>query len=198
MDVVKKDVEKINGHVEIESEENKGTRISIRIPLTLAIIQTLLIRVQKHVFAIPLTSVREILQVSSQEITTIEGFEVIKFRDETIPILRVDQVFNLKDYDKSKRPRFLVLAMVGFKTVGLLVEELIGEQDVVIKPLAEHVCESRGLAGSTILGDGTIALVLDVTEMVEDIISKQRQLAAQGSRYFQTSRPAALNHHPDL
>ncbi|MBI4964610.1 MAG: chemotaxis protein CheW [Desulfomonile tiedjei] len=198
MDVVKKDVEKINGHVEIESEEGQGTRISIRIPLTLAIIQTLLIRVDKHVFAIPLTSVREILQVSPSDITTIEGFEVIKFRDETIPILRVDQVFNLKDYDKNKQPRFLVLAMFGMKTVGLLVEELIGEQDVVIKPLAEHVCESRGLAGSTILGDGTIALVLDVTEMVEDIINRQRQLAASGARFFQPSRLAALNNHADL
>jgi two-component system chemotaxis sensor kinase CheA len=198
MDVVKKDVEKINGHVEIESEESTGTRISIRIPLTLAIIQTLLIRTQKHVFAIPLTSVREILQVASSEITTIEGFEVIKFRDETIPILRIDQVFRLKDYDKSKAPRFLVLAMAGLKTVGLMVEELIGEQDVVIKPLAEHVCESRGLAGSTILGDGTIALVLDVTEMVEDIINQQRQLAASGARQFQTGRLPALNNHVDL
>jgi two-component system, chemotaxis family, sensor kinase CheA len=196
--VVKKDVEKINGHVEIESEERQGTRISIRIPLTLAIIQTLLIRVQKHVFAIPLTSVREILQVASHEISTIEGFEVIKFRDETIPILRVDQVFKLKEYDESQKPRFLVLAMVGFKTVGLLVEELIGEQDVVIKPLAEHVCESRGLAGSTILGDGTIALVLDVTEMVEDVINRQRLLAASGARYFQTSHLATLNNRTDL
>jgi two-component system chemotaxis sensor kinase CheA len=198
MDVVKKDVEKINGHVEIESEERQGTRISIRIPLTLAIIQTLLIRVQNHVFAIPLTSVREILQVASQEISTIEGFEVIKFREETIPILRIDQVFKLKEYDESKQPRFLVLAMVGMKTVGLLVEELIGEQDVVIKPLAEHVCESRGLAGSTILGDGTIALVLDVTEMVEDVINRQRLLAASGARFFQTGRLASVNNPADL
>ena len=198
MDVVKKDVEKINGHVEIESEEGKGTRISIRIPLTLAIIQTLLIRVGKHTFAIPLTSVREILQVSASDITTIEGFEVIKFRDETIPILRINEVLSMKSFDKTKRPRFLVLAMAGLKTVGLLVEELIGEQDVVIKPLAEHVCESRGLAGSTILGDGTIALVLDVTEMVDDVISKQRQLAASGARYFQPGRLASLNNHPEV
>jgi two-component system chemotaxis sensor kinase CheA len=191
-------VEKINGHVEIESEEGKGTRISIRIPLTLAIIQTLLIRVGKHTFAIPLTSVREILQVSASDITTIEGFEVIKFRDETIPILRINEVLSMKSFDKTKRPRFLVLAMAGLKTVGLLVEELIGEQDVVIKPLAEHVCESRGLAGSTILGDGTIALVLDVTEMVDDVISTQRQLAASGVRYFQPGRLASLNNHPEV
>ena len=86
MDVVKKDVEKINGHIEIESWENKGTRISIKIPLTLAIIQTLLIKMGKHMFAVPLTSVREIIQVSPADISTIEGFEVIKFRDETIPV----------------------------------------------------------------------------------------------------------------
>jgi two-component system, chemotaxis family, sensor kinase CheA len=185
MDVVKKDVEKINGHIEIDSWENKGTRISIKIPLTLAIIQTLLIKMGKHMFAVPLTSVREIIQVSPADISTIEGFEVIKFRDETIPVLRMNQVFNLKDYDSSKNLKFLVLATTGVKTVGFLVEELVGEQDVVIKPLAEHVCESRGMAGSTILGDGTIALVLDVTEVIEDVISKQRQFAVTGNRYGQ-------------
>jgi two-component system, chemotaxis family, sensor kinase CheA len=187
MDVVKKDVEKINGHVEIESMQNEGTRISIKIPLTLAIIQTLLIRSGKHVFALPLTSVREIIQVSPREIITIEGFEVIKFRDETIPVLRVSEVFRLKDHDPSKHPRFLVLAAVGVKTVGFLVEELIGEQDVVIKPLAEHVCESRGLAGSTILGDGTIALVLDVMEVIEDVIARQKLLAQSIPKHTQKS-----------
>jgi len=183
MDVVKKDVEKINGHIEVESWEDQGTRISIKIPLTLAIIQTLLVRVVRHVFAIPLTSVREIIQISPREIITIEGFEVIKFRDETIPVLRINEIFNMKVPEDSKSPRFLVLAIAGNKTVGLLVEELLGEQDVVIKPLAEHVCEIRGLAGSTILGDGTISLVLDVAEMIEDVIAQQRQLPSQSVRY---------------
>jgi two-component system chemotaxis sensor kinase CheA len=198
MDVVKKDVEKINGHVEIESWENQGTRISIKIPLTLAIIQTLLIRAGKHVFAVPLTSVREIIQVSPREIITIEGFEVIKFREETIPVLRVSEVFKLKDYDSSKHPRFLVLAAAGVKTVGFLVEELIGEQDVVIKPLAEHVCESRGLAGSTILGDGTIALVLDVMEVIEDVIAQQKQLAQSMPKQMQTSSRNELHDAWDI
>ncbi len=192
MDVVKKDVEKINGHIEIESWEKYGTRISIRIPLTLAIIQTLLIRVASHVFAIPLTAVREIIQISPYEIMTIEGFEVIKFREETIPVLRIDEVFKLKEYKAPQRPGFLVLAMVGTRSVGLLVEELLGEQDVVIKPLAEHVCEIRGLAGSTILGDGTIALVLDVTEMIEDVMARQRQLAGPSGRFVV---PQNLNGH---
>ena len=84
-----------------------------------------------------------------------------------------------KAKQKGKKAKFLVLATAGLKTVGFLVEELVGEQDVVIKPLAEHVCEIRGLAGSTILGDGTIALVIDVTEIVEDIIFQQRQAGGQ-------------------
>jgi len=130
-----------------------------------------------HVFAVPLTAVREIIQVASHEITTIEGFEVIKFRHETIPVLRVDEIFKLKQPQPANNPKFLVLASAGLKSVGFLVEELIGEQDVVIKPLADHVFKSRGLAGSTILGDGTIALVLDVLEVIEDVITKQRQLA---------------------
>jgi two-component system, chemotaxis family, sensor kinase CheA len=190
MDVVKKDVEKINGHVEIESRENQGTRISIKIPLTLAIIQTLLIRSSSHVFAIPLTAVREIIQVAPHEITTIEGFEVIKFRDETIPVLRINEIFKLKHPVEPRNLKFLVLASAGPKSVGFLVEELIGEQDVVIKPLADHVFKSRGLAGSTILGDGTIALVLDVMEAIEDVIARQRQLAQQhaGARYAKTER----------
>jgi two-component system, chemotaxis family, sensor kinase CheA len=192
MDVVKKDVEKINGHVDIESWENEGTRISIKIPLTLAIIQTLLIRSVKHVFAIPLTSVREIIQVSPHEITTIEGFEVIKFREETIPVLRISEVFHLQTADAAKQPRFLVLSSAGPRTVGFLVEDLIGEQDVVIKPLADHVFKNRGLAGSTILGDGTIALVLDVMELIEDIISQQRQIAAQ------TTRQVAIDAQYDM
>jgi len=195
MDVVKKDVEKINGHVEIESWESQGTRISIRIPLTLAIIQTLLVRFGKHVFAIPLNSVREIIQISPAEIMTIEGFEVIKFREETIPVLRINETFKLKDYEDKGLPGFLVLAMAGNKTVSLLVEELIGEQDVVIKPLAEHVCQIRGLAGSTILGDGTIALVLDVTEMIGDVMARQRQLAGSGLRFAQINgKSPGLDH----
>jgi hypothetical protein len=149
MDVVKKDVEKINGHIEIDSWENKGTRISIKIPLTLAIIQTLLIRMGKHMFAIPLTSVREIIQVSPADISTIEGFEVIKFRDETIPVLRMNDVFNLKDYDSSKNLKFLVLATTGVKTVGFLVEEMVGEQDVVIK--LGGIRAKAEVCGSTIL-----------------------------------------------
>jgi two-component system chemotaxis sensor kinase CheA len=194
MDVVKKDVEKINGNVEISSESGAGTRVSIKIPLTLAIIQTLLIRVGKHMFAVPLTSVREILMVAPSDISTIEGFEVLKFREETIPILRVNEVFNLKDFDRTREPKFLVLASAGSKTVGLLVEELVGEQDVVIKPLADHVFESRGLAGSTILGDGAIALVLDVTEMIEDVIAEQRQRAAMGGRSHGTGRLGGLRN----
>ncbi|MCA1959777.1 MAG: chemotaxis protein CheW [Desulfomonile sp.] len=181
MDVVKKDVERINGTVEVEAWKDEGTRISIKIPLTLAIIQTLLIRSLGRMFAIPLASVREIIQIAPKEIATIEGFEVIKFRDETIPILRIDDVFEMRNKRPSRDPRFLVLSTTGPKTVGFYVEELIGEQDVVIKPLAEHVWKTRGLAGSTILGDGTIALVLDVGELVEDIIARQRAVAASGS-----------------
>lgn len=189
MDVVKKDVEKINGHVEIESWETRGTRISIKIPLTLAIIQTLLIRSGKHHFAIPLTSVREIVQVNRNDIQTIEGFEVIKFRHETIPVLRVSEIFKLEE---TREARFLVIATAGPKTIGFLVESLLGEQDVVIKPLAEHVCEIRGLAGSTILGDGTIALVMDVTEIVDDIMFQQRQLGIQGGPYARSESVAGI------
>lgn len=187
MDVVKKDVEKISGHVEVQSTENQGTRVSIKIPLTLAIIQALLVRSGKHCFAIPLTSVREIVQIMPHEITTIEGFEVIRFRDDTVPILRLGDIFNIDVDPRLENEGFLILASAGLKTIGFLVQGLIGEQDVVIKPLAEHVFKSRGLAGSTILGDGTIALVMDVAEIVEDVIaSKRRMIAMQSNGYNQS------------
>ncbi len=195
MDVVRKDVEKINGHVEIQSERDLGTKISIKIPLTLAIIQTLLIKSGKHAFAIPLTSVREIIQIDQHEIRTIEGFEVVKFREETIPIIRVDQVFNLGS-TSTEHPRFLVLTTSGQKTVGFLVEKLLGEQDVVIKPLAEHVCEVRGLAGSTILGDGTIALVMDIAELVDGILSQQRDLGMPASGFLVSQGAYATKRLP--
>ena len=194
MDVVKRDVEKINGHVEVESSKGRGTRISIRIPLTLAIIQTLLVRHGTHFFAIPLTTVREIIRIEPQEISTIEGHQVIKFRDETIPILRTDEVFHLRGDFKSSEARFLVLAIAGYKTVGLLVQELVGEQDVVIKPLAEHVWKTKGLAGSTILGDGTIALVLDVAELVESVIAQQKILASRDIWQMQSGRRRGVNN----
>ncbi|MEW6350091.1 MAG: chemotaxis protein CheW [Thermodesulfobacteriota bacterium] len=194
MDVVRKDVEKINGHVDVQSEKERGTRISIRIPLTLAIIQTLLIKSGPHAFAIPLTSVREIIQIAEHEIRTIEGFEVIKFRDETIPILRVDRVFNLET--PKQHPRFLILTTTGQKTVGFLVERLLGEQDVVIKPLAEHVCEVKGLAGSTILGDGTIALVMDISELVDGIVAQQRDLGLPASGFMRSQSTAATKSLP--
>ncbi len=187
MDVVKKDVEKISGHVEVQSRENQGTKVSIKIPLTLAIIQALLVRSGKHCFAIPLTSVREIVQIMPHEITTIEGFEVIRFREDTVPILRLGDIFNIDVDPRLENEGFLILASAGLKTIGFLVQGLIGEQDVVIKPLAEHVFKSRGLAGSTILGDGTIALVMDVAEIVDDVIaSKRRMIAMQSNGYNQS------------
>ncbi len=198
MDVVKKDVEKINGQIEIDSVRGKGSRVSIKIPLTLAIIQTLLIRFGSHIFAIPLTSVREIIQVAQHEFSTIEGFEVIKFRDQTIPVLRIDEVFHMSNSHKPGSEKFMVLATTGLKTLGFPVEELVGEQDVVIKPLAEHVWKTRGLAGSTILGDGTIALVLDVAELVEDVVLRHRQLAQAGSRDAATVRREETENHQGL
>ena len=94
---------------------------------------------------------------------------------------RINEAFKLRRSAPSQDPRFLVLTTVGQSNLGLLVEELLGEQDVVIKPLGEHVFESRGLAGSTILGDGAIALVLDVTEIIEDVIATHRQFAPHGA-----------------
>ncbi len=167
MDIVKENVENLNGSIEVKSKRGEGTKFTIKIPLTVAIIQALLVEVSGQIFTVPLTSVLEITRVFEEEIETIEGFEVIHLRDTTIPLLRLENVLNF-DGSGNKSPRtFVVIVSVGNEEVGLIVDSLLGEQEVVIKPLAESLRENRTFSGATILGDGSISLILDVAQLVE-------------------------------
>jgi len=184
MDVVKKNIEKLNGTIEIDSTVGVGTRIRIKIPLTLAIIQALLVRVGPETFTIPLTSVVETLRFFKEEIETIEGVEVIHLRNITIPLLRLSEIFRLPAAVQDSGKAFVVIINTGLNQVGLVVDSLVGEQEVVIKPLVDYLQENSGFSGATILGDGRISLILDVYELQKLAISKQAKKKSRNKSLF--------------
>ena len=180
MDVVKKNIEKLNGTVEISSELGKGTQLRIKIPLTMAIIQALMVRVGKEKFTIPLTTVEETLRVFRDEISEIEGVHVIHLRENTMPIFQLSQIYNIDRQGISEDKMFVVVVSTGTQELGLVVDELLGQEEVVIKPLADYLRVESGFGGATILGDGGISLILDIPELVK--IAKENQIMRQGQR----------------
>lgn len=175
MDVVKKNIEKLNGTIEMDSVSGEGTRFRIKIPLTLAIIQALLVRVGNDIFTIPLASVVETLRFFREEISTVEGIEVIHLRHSTIPLIRLSSLFKYPQPEQDSRKAFVVIISMGTKQLGLVVDSLVGEQEVVIKPLVDYLQEKSGFTGATILGDGRISLILDVYELAGLALRREAQ-----------------------
>jgi two-component system chemotaxis sensor kinase CheA len=166
LDVVKKQVDKLNGSVQVSSVFGKGTTFTIRLPLTLAIIQGLLVRVGPEVYAIPITSVIESVRMKPSDIKLIDTYEVFNLRDDVLSLLRLNRLFRIP-VEENRSNYFIVVIGTQEKKVGLLVDSLIGEEDLVIKPLKDHFTSSPGIAGATILGDGTVSLILDVGRLLE-------------------------------
>ncbi len=166
LDVVRKQIEKLNGHASVWSEWGKGSRITIKIPLTLAIIQGLLIRVGKEVYAIPITSVVDSHRIKPKEIRMIDNYEVFNVRDDVVSLIRLSRLFGIP-VQEEKDHHFVVIVGTGDKKMGLVVDSLIGEEDVVIKPLRDRYTNAPGIAGATILGDGTVALIIDVSQLLD-------------------------------
>ncbi|MBE6350165.1 MAG: chemotaxis protein CheA [Spirochaetaceae bacterium] len=166
LDVVKTQVEKLNGSVVVTSELGKGTKFSIRLPLTLAIIQGLLVRVGEEVYSIPIVSVIESHRIKKEEINTIDNYEVINVRNEVISVLRLSRLFQIKNTNESEYC-FIVIVGTADKKIGVMVDALIGEEDVVIKPLRDQFTVSPGIAGASILGDGSVSLIIDVSQLLE-------------------------------
>ena len=166
LDVVKTMIDKLNGTVTVSSEKGKGTTFSIRLPLTLAIIQGLLVRVGKEVYSIPVASVIESQRIPYDEIKVIDNYEVLNVREEVISVLRLSRIFNIKG---SVQDDYCNIVIVGSKDkkVGIMVDSLIGEEDVVIKPLRDQYTSSPGIAGASILGDGSVSLIIDVSQLLE-------------------------------
>ncbi|MBQ9206921.1 MAG: chemotaxis protein CheW [Treponema sp.] len=181
LDVVKTMIEKLNGTIQVTSEHGKGSKFSIRLPLTLAIIQGLLVRVGREVYSIPIASVIESVRVKKSEINTIDNHEVLNVRNEVISVLRLSRLFNIRTNEDGEYC-FVVIVGSQDKKIGVMVDNLIGEEDVVIKPLRDQFTQSPGISGASILGDGSVSLIIDVTQLLE-LGVRQEIEARQESAY---------------
>ncbi|MGA1847018.1 hybrid sensor histidine kinase/response regulator [Deferribacter abyssi] len=173
MDVVKTNVEKLNGIIQIDSEIDKGTTFRMKLPLTLAIIQALLVEVSGEIFAVPIVSVIETVKIDENEIHNFEGREVLKLRESVLSLVRINEVFELEPTFSNEM--YVVVVALAEKRVGFIVDRLIGQEEIVIKSLGEYLGGTVGIAGATIMGDGTVRLILDVAGIM-DIASKMPRI----------------------
>ena len=176
LDVVKTMIDKLNGTVTVSSQKGHGTTFSIRLPLTLAIIQGLLVRVGKEIYSIPIVSVIESQRILQKDIKTIDSYEVLNVRNEVISVLRLSRLFGIQE---SHEDEYCNIVIVGSKDkkVGIMVDSLVGEEDVVIKPLRDQFTNSPGIAGASILGDGSVSLIIDVSQLLD--LSVKQDIDAQ-------------------
>jgi two-component system chemotaxis sensor kinase CheA len=183
MDVVRKNIKALNGSVGVTSTQGKGSVFTIRLPLTLAILDGQLIRVGEYIYILPLVSIIESIQVIQEHINAIAGkAELYKLRDEYIPIIRLYETFNVTPDQAQLEDGLLVIVEGDGRKVGLFVDELLGQQQVVIKSLKTNYRDVEGVSGATILGDGTVALILDVPGIIQ---FSQHRMAVVHASLFQ-------------
>lgn len=180
MDVVRTNLKKLNGSVEIDSQVGQGTTVKLRLPLTLAILPVLLVQVAKEVYALPLRSVVETAQIDPEHLHMVEGSEVLWLRGETLALLRLDRLFPVRPGANAKRTataisppsapesKKVVILGIGEKRFALMVDLLLGQESTVIKPLGSYLHGCSSLAGATISGDGQVRLVLDPAGLLEN------------------------------
>ncbi|WQS12711.1 chemotaxis histidine kinase/response regulator CheAY2 [Helicobacter pylori] len=167
MDVVKTNIEKLNGIIEIDSEVGVGTTQKLKIPLTLAIIQALLVGVQEEYYAIPLSSVLETVRISQDEIYTVDGKSVLRLRNEVLSLVRLSDIFKVDAILESSSDVYVVIIGLADQKIGVIVDYLIGQEEVVIKSLGYYLKNTKGIAGATVRGDGKITLIVDVGAMMD-------------------------------
>ncbi len=178
MDVVKTNIEKLNGVIELDTELGKGTTIKIKLPLTLAIIQALMVLSNNDIYAIPLASVQEIIHLDEGQVYTIEQQAVVRVRDMVIPLLCLEEVFNEPEKIEETPRRYVVIIGLAEQRLGILVSDLLGQQEVVIKSLGGFLTNVPGIAGATIMGDGRVCLILDITGVMQLSAHAVRKVAA--------------------
>jgi two-component system chemotaxis sensor kinase CheA len=167
MDVVKTNIKKLNGLIEIKSTKGVGSEFILRLPLTLAIIQSLLVEVVGEIYSVPLSSVLETIRVDQRQFHLVGGQEVLKLRDIVLPLIRLQKVFNVQQRGEVDDFCYVVVVGAAEKRMGLVVTRLVGQQEVAIKSLGNYLANIPGIAGSTILGDGRVALIIDPVAMSE-------------------------------
>ncbi len=170
MDVVKTNIGKLGGVIDLRSEENIGTQITVTLPITLAIVNALLVRVSERIFAIPLSSVSEALALDPSALRWVEGREVWIRDGATLPLCRLSELFGIPEQAGSRRG-FVVVVAAGPRRAGLVVTHLVGQEDIVIKALGPSLSGVRGIAGASELGEQGVALVLDVANLIEEVLT---------------------------
>ena len=205
MDVVKLAISRLKGFIDIQTALTVGTKFIVKLPLTLAIIQVLLIRIASHTYAIPLSSVTESFKLNPQKIEIVDGQEVTQLRNVILPLLRLKDAFGLgggdgnslsqehksdKDSPQLQNRSFVVVIGLVDKKIGLVVDELLEQQEIVIKPLGRYLIDTPGFAGATTLGDGRVVLILDVVGLIESLHAKKTGI--KNHKKNQSSRDKGL------
>ena len=174
MDVVKKNIEALNGRVVIKSQLHHGTTIQLRIPLTLAIIEGMLLRLGKTCYTLPILSIRETIKIQNEEIIiTPDNQEVIKVRQELIPIVRLNKVFKIQNDSDNLSDGVLIIVFAKRDVFALFVDEILGQQQTVIKAMSKYFGNLRGISGCTILGTGKVSLILDIGAVIDKALEMQ-------------------------
>ena len=167
MDVVKTNIEKLNGIIDIQSKLGKGSVFKLKIPLTLAIMQSLLVSVQEEYFAIPLASVLETVRISTDEIYTVEGKNVLRLRNEILSLVRLSDMFGVEQVFDGGEHVYVVIIGLAESKLGIIVDGLVGQEEIVIKSMGDYLQGIEGIAGATIRGDGGVTLITDISAMMK-------------------------------
>jgi two-component system chemotaxis sensor kinase CheA len=167
MDVVKTNIEKLNGIIDIDSEVGRGTSMKLKIPLTLAIIQALLVGVQEEYYAIPLASVLETVRISKEEIYTVDNRSVMRLRNDVLSLVHIGDIFEVERVIDAAEHAYVVILGLAESKLGLIVDSLVGQEEIVIKSLGEYLKGMDGIAGATIRGDGGVTLIVDVAALMQ-------------------------------
>lgn len=196
MDIVRTHIEKLNGLIDVETKPGQGTKFTIKLPLTLAIVNGLLIKLGQFTYALPMSSVVEIVRIPQEDIQSVKGRPVVQIREQVMPLVWIHDHFRIPRVKRPNRNVFVVVVGVAERRLGLVVDELIGNQDIVVKSIGSYVGKVEGVSGATILGDGSVALILDVvglmklvsiadvTSMEDAVFAADEQKAADGQGVF--------------
>lgn len=175
LDVVRKNLVKLNGTIDVETKEKVGTKFIITLPITLMILKALIVQVGEEIFALPINSVSESLMITKRDIQTVERREVIQLREKTLPILRLEDAFMMKSKDLNPENMYVVVVGSGNRKIGFVVDALLGQQEIVIKSLGKILSGIQGVAGATELGNRKTVLVLDVGALIEESVQEHKQ-----------------------